>query len=125
MTDTTTDTTTPPAPPATGTPPADVTPERFTQLEAMVSELGNLLRGLTDSGGGDGNGSAATGAASPPPVPTDRGSIRDVVRSMLADDDRENRIASMAAELEELRTAVADKLAPPKRGWGSWIVGSR
>ena len=124
-----TPTRTPPAPmPPANTPPGDVTPERFSQLEAMVTELGTLLRGVVtppNSGGGDGTGSAAAGAASPPPVPTDRTGIRNLVRELLEDDDRDARVSSMAAELEDLRTAVADKLTPPKRGWGSWIVGAR
>lgn len=124
MTDPVTDPPTPDPTPPTG---GDVTPERFSQLEAMVTELGTLLGRLggNDSGGGDGGSAAAPPAGSPPPVPTDRTGIRNLVRELLEDDDRDARLSTMAAELEELRTSVADKLTPPKRGWGSWIVGSR
>ena len=115
----------PPAPPAGSSSSSEITPERFAALEGMVTELGNLFRQAFSPGGGEGTGSAATGTPPPPPVPADRDGIRAMVRDLLEARDGESRLAKMTEELEELRGVVAERLAPPKRGWGSWIIGSK
>ena len=123
-------TTTPPAggtpPPEGGTPtPTGVTEERFSALEKMVTEFGTLLSRIAGPGEGGGTGSAATGTPPSSPVPTDRDSVRAMVRDLLEARDSESLVTQMATELAELRAVVEEKLTPPKRGWGSWIMGSR
>jgi len=126
MTDTKPDTL-PPAgdtpPPAGDAPPAELAPGALEQLRAQVAELFDMLKGGSQTAGG-GEGSAA--GSTPPPATTppasDAGrSVEQVVRDVLAADDRDYQIAELGRELANLK----DGLKPPKRGWGAWLVGDR
>lgn len=92
--------------------------------KAVRDAFAKALAGKQDDAGGGGQQHSAPPSSAPP---TDQGSIADAIDAAvsraLAERDKQDALAVLADEIDQLKAKITQAPASRKRGWGSYLLG--